>query len=267
MMDNNPLLLIDDIILPNNNFNSYFNYDIILPNTVEYPDNIIQCNLEYPIQHLNDTIDIPIQHSLEIEHNDIISLIDLDNITSNSISNINLIENKLDISNHNILYWQEQYNKYCELEKLCNININYIIDIKNNLINLAGYHDKDDIIFYQSIIGNSIFYLSNSLKIRKIKFLNDLNNLWLKINNNYNKCNKELNKIYFQSLLKDYTKAYNEINISKKSYITLNWIKNNKIKNLQEFEHIFTEILQYHLKLINFLLILINHEKSFYYNT
>ena len=208
MMDNNPLLLIEDIILPNNNFNSYFNYEIILPNIVESEDDIVESLdnivesldnivesedniVECPIQNLNNIIDIPIQHSLEIKDNKLISLIDLDNNISNNISNINLIENKLDISNHNILYWQEQYNKYCELEKLCNININYIIDIKNNLINLVGYHDKDDIIFYQSIINNSIFYLSNSLKIRKIKFLNDLNNLWLKINNNYNKCNKK----------------------------------------------------------------------------
>jgi len=58
-----------------------------------------------------------------------------------------------------------------ELKVLCASNINSIIEIKNNLKNLLGHQDKDDIIFYKSIINNSIFYLSDSLKIRKIKVL------------------------------------------------------------------------------------------------
>ena len=48
------------------------------------------------------------------------------------------------------------------------------------------YHSQvhyDDITFYKSIIDNSHFYLTNSIKIRKTKFINDLNYIWNLINN------------------------------------------------------------------------------------
>ena len=273
--------------------NNNFNYNITLPNTIQLNDDLINLNSEISDKKhfLHDEISdkkhfLHDEKMLLIDLDDIISLDRSNTIESNDIlitkletpkqSNIiDIFQQKQEIIHNekssdipytnNLLNWQNQYIKYCELENLCNININYIINIKNNLINLLGYHEKDDIIFYQSIINNSIFYLSNSLKIRKIKFLKDLNNVWIKINDN-NKYNKDLNQICFQSLLKDYKKISDEINISKKTHKTLYWIKNDKIKNLQEFENLFTEILQYHLKLINSLLILINHEKNFYCN-
>lgn len=277
-----------------------FNYNIILPNTVQLNDDLINLNSDILSDKKHFLHDEILDKNNVLYDNDILKsdknnekllLTDLDDIISldrsNTIESNDILITKLDniidifqqkqeiIQNdkssdipytNNLLNWQNQYIKYCELENLCNININYIINIKNNLINLLGYHEKDDIIFYQSIINNSIFYLSNSLKIRKIKFLKDLNNVWIKINDN-NKYNKDLNQLCFQSLLKDYKKISDEINISKKTHKTLYWIKNDKIKNLQEFENLFTEILQYHLKLINSLLILINHEKNFYCNT
>jgi hypothetical protein len=277
-----------------------FNYNIILPNTVQLNDDLINLNSEisnnFTLSDKKNFLHDTLSDKKNFLHDEKLALIDLDDIISldrsNTIESNDILITKLDTPKYSniidifqqkqeiiqngkssdipytntLLNWQEQYIKYCELENLCNININYIINIKNNLINLLGYHEKDDIIFYQSIINNSIFYLSNSLKIRKIKFIKDLSNIWLKINDNY-KHNKESNQICFQSLLKDYKKISDEINISKKTHKTLYWIKNDKIKNLQEFENLFTEILQYHLKLINSLLNLINHEKNFYCNT
>ena len=162
----------------------------------------------------------------------------------------------------NILLWEGKYNKYNELEILCTTNINSIIEIKNNLKNLLGHQDKDDMIFYKSIIDNSIFYLSNSLKIRKIKFLKDLNNIWNKINES--KHMDELNKIYFQSLLKDYKQLAEEIMITKKNNIILNWVKDDKIENLQDFENYFSDVMKYHVKLIQSLTYCIEFEKTFY---
>lgn len=281
-MDNNLLLTANSIsnIKDDKIFNSCFDYDITLPNKIQTIDDLILLNSEISDNEKSDkkikliNLDdiISLDRSNTIDSNDMLltkfdtsiqsNIIDIFQQKQENVEN----EKYSEITSNNILNWDSQYIKYYEIENLCNININYIINIKNNLINLLGYHEKDDIIFYQSIINNSIFYLSNSLKIRKLKFLKDLNNIWLKINDN-NKYNKELNHIYFQSLLKDYKKISDEINISKKSHKTLYWIKNDKIKNLQEFENLFTEILQYHLKLINSLLISINHEKNFYCNT
>lgn len=246
--------------------NNYFNYDTKnLSNTYSLID----------LEISNDIYSI--EHTSETESNTIINNKKL--FLKPIINDINLQDNIIEHINNNILYWEEKFNKYCELEELCNTNINNIIDIKNNLKNLVGQRErringqhnncknyqqeKDDMIFYQSIIDNSVFYLLNSLKIRRIKFLKDLNIVWEKLNDNNNK-NKELNKIFFQSLLKDYKKLADDINISKKNNITLNWIKDEKIENLQEFEIFLTEIIKYHLKLIESLYILINHEKKFY---
>ena len=203
----------------------------------------------------------------DIKNNDIKN----DDIKNNDIKNNDLKSNdikknnlKINIKNinNNILQWEEIYNKYNELEILCTSNINSILEIKNNLKNLLGHQEKDDMIFYKSIIDNSIFYLSNSLKIRKIKFLKDLNNIWQKINEH--KHIDELNKIYFQSLLKDYRKLAEEIIITKKNNIILNWVKDDKIENLQDLENYFTDIMKYHLKLIESLLACVELEKNFY---
>ena len=202
----------------------------------------------------------------DIKINDIKTIIKKNDIKKDDIKNDDIKKNNLksNIKNidNNILQWEEIYNKYNELEILCTSNINSILEIKNNLKNLLGHQDKDDMIFYKSIIDNSIFYLSNSLKIRKIKFLKDLNNIWQKINEN--KHIDELNKIYFQSLLKDYRKLAEEIIITKKNNIILNWVKDDKIENLQDLENYFTDIMKYHLKLIESLLACIELEKNFY---
>ena len=42
------------------------------------------------------------------------------------------------------------------------------------MIKLLGNQNEDDIIFYKSIIDNSYFYLTNSLKIRKFKIMKDI---------------------------------------------------------------------------------------------
>ena len=148
------------------------------------------------------------------------------------------------------------------METKCITNINSIAEIKNNLKRLLGNQKKDDIIFYRAIIDNSYFYLSNSLKIRKIKFLKDLNNIWIQIDER--KQMDEINKSNFNSLLKDYKKMSDEVVQAKHNNTILTWVKDDKIENLQDLENTFNEIMDYHTKLIEFFSSSVELEKVFY---
>jgi hypothetical protein len=162
----------------------------------------------------------------------------------------------------NILRWDEKFNKYCDLEYSCINNINSIHEIKNNLKKLLGNQEKDDIVFYKSLIDNSHFYLSSSLKIRKIKFLKDLNYIWSKIDKR--KQMDEVNKSNFTTLIKDYRKMSEDVIQAKKNNTILTWVKDDKIESLQDLEKEFDEIMEYHIKLIEFFSATVELEKAFY---
>ena len=162
----------------------------------------------------------------------------------------------------NISEWEEKFNKYTEFENKINLNINSMNEIKNNLKKLLGNQKKDDIVFYKSIIDNSYFYLVNSLKIRKMKFLKDLNYIWGQIDERKNM--DEVNKSNFMALLKDYRKMSEDISQAKKNNTILTWVKDDKIENLQNFENEFKEIIDYHVNLIEFFDSIVKLEKAFY---
>lgn len=162
----------------------------------------------------------------------------------------------------NIIKWENKFNTYLEIEIKCNALITQISEIKNNLIKLLGNQKKDDIVFYKSLIDNSFFYLTNSLKIRKIKLLKDLNYIWNLLDNK--KTVEELNKTNFQSLMKDYRKMADEINQAKKNNTMLTWVKDDRVESLQEIEGELDEIMDYHLKLIQFFHSSVELEKIFY---
>lgn len=166
-------------------------------------------------------------------------------------------------TNTNMLKWEEYFTRYCDHEKKCIDNLSAILEIKNNLKKLLGNQKKDDILFYKSLIESSHFYLSNSLKVRKIKFLKDLNYIWNIIDER--KQMDEINKSNFMALLKDYDKLADDINTAKKNNTILTWVKDDKIENLIELEKEFYEIMEYHLKLIEFFSSIIELEKTFYY--
>jgi hypothetical protein len=161
-----------------------------------------------------------------------------------------------------ILEWEEKFTKYTEFENKINLNINNMNEIKNNLKKLLGNQKKDDIVFYKSIIDNSYFYLINSLKIRKMKFLKDLNYIWGQIDERKNM--DEVNKSNFMALLKDYRKMSEDISQAKKNNTILTWVKDDKIENLQNFENEFKEIIDYHVNLIEFFHSIVELEKAFY---
>ena len=168
----------------------------------------------------------------------------------------------MNITDNMLLIWEEQFTKYCEYEDKCNFNINYIGEIKNNLSKYLGKQKKDDILFYKSLIETSHFYLINALKIRKIKLLTDMNYLWKKIDERKNM--SEVNKSNFIAIIKDFRKVSEDILSAKNNNTVLTWVKDDTIENLNGLEDEFTEIMNYHLKIIEFFSASVELEKAFY---
>jgi hypothetical protein len=162
----------------------------------------------------------------------------------------------------NISKWDNIFGIYLDTEHQCMILINEINEIKNNLKKLLGLQKPDDVVFYKSLIDNSFFYLTNSLKIRKLKMTKDLNYIWNQLDNK--KVIEELNKSNFQSLLKDYRKMADDINQARKNNTMLTWVKDDRVESLHEIEKEMEEIMDYHSKLIQFFHSSVELEKIFY---
>ena len=158
--------------------------------------------------------------------------------------------------------WELRLASYLDKETNCITNINSILEIKNNLIKLLGNQKKDDVLFYKSLIESTHFYLTKSLNMRKIKLLNDLNFIWNRIET-YKKMS-EVNKTNFNALVKDYRKCAEDIMIAKQHNTVLNWVKNDKIENLEEIKNDLNEIMSYHTRLIDCFLVTVEHEKNFF---
>jgi hypothetical protein len=158
--------------------------------------------------------------------------------------------------------WEAKFINYCEIEKICIANLTDIYETKQNLIKLLGKQKKDDITFYKSIIDNSYFYLTSSLKIRKTKFLKDLNYVWFQIDNF--KQMDEINRCNFMALLKDYQKMADDINYAKQNNTILYWVKDDKVESLQQIEKDMNEILTYHINIMEYFNKFILMERNFF---
>ena len=147
----------------------------------------------------------------------------------------------MDTVEENIHNWETKFNRYIDMEIKCNILIKQIGEIKTNLKKLIGNQKTDDIVFYKSLVENSFFYLTNSLKIRKIKLLKDINHIYNQLDKK--KIMEELNKSNFSSFLKEYRKVADEINQAKKNSTALTWVKDDRIADLNEIEKDTNEIM------------------------
>jgi hypothetical protein len=161
--------------------------------------------------------------------------------------------------------WNNLLDNYFTINNEFNNNINSINNMRNNLIKTLSHQEKDNIIFYQCIIDNSYFYFFNSLKIRQIKFMKDLNKIYFKINENKKIAN--LTNYDINLMLNDFLQLNDEIIEAKKNNTIFKWIKDDIIENLHDIENNITETLNYHLKLIDALLSYIKLETDFYCNT
>ena len=79
-----------------------------------------------------------------------------------------------------IYRWEELYDDYKYYETILIENINNIIDIKEEIKNTPKFIDKDDNDFNLALIENSLYFLIKSLKVNRIKFLEDYNKLCFK---------------------------------------------------------------------------------------
>jgi hypothetical protein len=164
----------------------------------------------------------------------------------------------------NITVWETKFNTYCDYEKKCIECMTSILEIKNNLTKLLGNQKKDDIIFYKSVIDNSHFYLSSSLKIRKLKLIKDLDLIWKQINTS--KEMADLSKSNFMALLKDYEKMSKDIFFARENNTSLSWVKNDKVESLEMIEHDMNEAMDYHINMIDYLYSMCDLEKTFFCN-
>ena len=162
----------------------------------------------------------------------------------------------------NLINWENSFNQYIEIDILCMQDLNSMSEIKNNLTTLLGNQKKDDILFYKSILDNSYFYLTNSIKIRILKFIKDLNIIWLKMTES--KQIECLDKNTFSLLLKDYQKIADDINNKSKNKKIIRWIKDDKLELLQDLDKDMTELMTYHLNLLSYFKKYIELEKTFF---
>jgi len=167
-----------------------------------------------------------------------------------------------------IVEWLDQFKKYSELETRCRAGIAELNSIKINLERLIGRQKKDDALFYQSIIENSYFFLENSLRIRRSKFIRDMLAISSLIETyKHIKINPKpvnIDSSSFTAITNDIKDIYEEIERAKRNSSTLSWVKDDQISTLQEIEKDMSETLTYHTILMEYFEKLVYHELNFY---
>jgi len=163
--------------------------------------------------------------------------------------------------NPDIKKWVRWFNavnqKYEESTQI----IGRMIKQKNMLNANNERQDSDDLMFYKSILFDSIYFFKKSLKVRRMKFINDISTL----NKYFDKDRMSLddvNKPIYWGMLNDY---YNEMNI--KNLQDLQWIKDDMLVSLIEWKKDLNYILNYHYYIINNFCTTLENEVSFYENT
>jgi hypothetical protein len=168
----------------------------------------------------------------------------------------------MDKVDENISKWSTMFDEYLEIDNNSTILLGKINEVKNNIKKIIGKQNMDDIMFYKSMLENSHFYLSNSLKIRKIKFQKDLTNIYNIIDST--KKFDDISKPNFLLLLKDYRKIVDEYYLTKKNSSTLAWIKDEKLNNFNDIEKDMSETMMYHITLMTVMNSMIKVEQQFY---
>ena len=110
-----------------------------------------------------------------------------------------------------------------------------------------GTQDKDDLIFYKSIILDSKKYYTNAFRIREIKLIYDLNQIVKMFNDRKLPEVFDLNKNIISLLKTHYNKVSNEIENNNKKNTKPTWIKNNKLKYIENIKTEMNRIFLYHI--------------------
>ena len=166
------------------------------------------------------------------------------------------MENNIDIKK-----WCKWFKRITKKYDECTNLIGGLIKQKNALNSNLERQNSDDIMFYNSILQDSIYYFKKSMHIRRLKFINDISELnkffdSKRMNLDY------INLVMFWSILADYFKE-----LSIKNNQDLKWIKDDSIVSLIDWQKDLEFTLNYHYYVIdNFYKTLLN-ELSFYQNT
>ena len=139
-----------------------------------------------------------------------------------------------------------------KISKLTNERIK-ILDINN-------HQEKDDIIFYTSIFDDTIFYLRKSLKIRKKKLKRDIINNIKYLNTNVS------NQLDIDNIDPNECKTYFIIHVNEKNKNQYKWVKNDKLKELNEWLKNFNNIIDYHRYIYDYLKEMVRINIEFFTN-
>jgi hypothetical protein len=160
-----------------------------------------------------------------------------------------------------ILIWEEKFNQYKCYENIIIENINKIIKVHEELQKDSKYEDIDDTDFYIALIENSIFFLTKKLQINKAKLLEDINNVWIKIDPTQNFC--VVDRHIFFLLLEQYKILYDNI-LENQNINKYKWFKTSKLEDLIDLEHHINKLLTFHLTIIKYLAIVSELKINYY---
>lgn len=142
-----------------------------------------------------------------------------------------------------IIKFESLINKIIKLVKSYKITFSKILKLTNERIKILDINDhqeKDDIIFYTSVFDDTIYYLRKSLKIRKKKLKRDIIKNIKYLNTNVS------NQLDIDNINKDECKSYFMKYINEKNKNKYKWVKNDRLKELNEWLKHFNNIIEYH---------------------
>ena len=159
----------------------------------------------------------------------------------------------------------DYFKKLLQLLKDIKIELVKLSELVNNYEHLLNYknQEKDDLLFYRSMICDSKNFFFPSFRIRKKKIVNDINKIIKMfryddirpINSLDDKIVSEI-KSYYSRLLKEVKDS--SINLDTK------WIKNNKVRSPELIRNELTRTFKYHLDINNHFFNSIKNEVEFY---
>ena len=118
--------------------------------------------------------------------------------------------------------------------------ISQLTNERIKLLDINEHQEKDDIMFYTSIFDDTIFYLRKSLKIRKKKLKRDIITNIKYINTNIS------DQLDVDFINKNECKNYFMKYMTEKNKNKYKWVKNDRLKELSEWLKNFTNIIEYH---------------------
>ena len=155
--------------------------------------------------------------------------------------------------------WKTMFNNILSLYSECNNNLNLILNQYNNIKKNISHQKNDDILFYNSILKDTIFYYKNSIIVRKKKFIYDIHEIEKFFDKKKIVIKNDITLEDFELILNSYTEVSSKSNTTE-----LKWIKDDFIVSLLEWEKDLKYTLHYHTYYISHLNKMIKNDATFY---